>query len=92
MNVDTNGELKSALMNLKNRLSQTSIRRSDRARDQATLSEVDAALKRIEQGTYGICQTCHLVIPTGELLRRPQATDCRPCTVKQMRRERDLAA
>ena len=88
MNVDTNGELRSALMNLKNRLSQPSIRRSDGPRNQATIKEVDAALERMDQGTYGICETCHLVIPSGQLLQQPHVRVCRECRLREMRRER----
>ena len=88
MNIDTTGELRTALLNLKNRLSQPSIRRSDGVRNAATMREVEAALQRMEQGSYGICESCHLVIPTGELLRQPHAAVCRVCRVKQIKRER----
>ncbi len=88
MNVDTSGELRSSLLNLKNRLNQPSIRRSDGPKNQATIKEVDAALQRMEQGTYGICESCHLVIPTGQLLQQPHVRICRECRVRQTRLER----
>jgi RNA polymerase-binding transcription factor len=43
------------------------------------LAEIDAALKRIEQGTYGICTNCGTQIPPERLEARPYATLCIDC-------------
>ena len=40
------------------------------------LAEIDAALKRIEQGTYGKCQVCGREIDPARLEARPWATLC----------------
>src|SRR6202040_713669 len=40
------------------------------------LSEVDAALSRIDQGTYGICETCHDPVEKERLLNDPLVRFC----------------
>jgi DnaK suppressor protein len=49
------------------------------------LAEIDAALKRIEDGTYGICTNRGEQIPVERLEARPYATLCIDC---QRERER----
>jgi RNA polymerase-binding protein DksA len=43
------------------------------------LAEIDAALKRIEDGTYGQCTNCGRQIPEERLEARPYATLCIDC-------------
>jgi RNA polymerase-binding protein DksA len=43
------------------------------------LTEIDAALKRIEEGTYGICTNCGKPIAVGRLEALPWATLCIDC-------------
>ena len=43
------------------------------------LADIDAALKRIEEGTYGVCTNCGKPIPEGRLEARPWATLCIDC-------------
>ncbi len=43
------------------------------------LAEIDAALKRIEEGTYGICTNCGQPIAVGRLEALPWATLCIDC-------------
>jgi DnaK suppressor protein len=43
------------------------------------LAEIDAALKRIDDGTYGICTNCGKEIPPERLEARPWATLCIDC-------------
>jgi DnaK suppressor protein len=43
------------------------------------LSEIEAALKRIEEGTYGICTGCGREIAPERLEARPRATLCIGC-------------
>ena len=45
-----------------------------------TLGEIDAALARIEAGTYGRCTGCHAEIPEERLELRPFARTCVRCT------------
>ena len=46
---------------------------------EARLVEVDRALLRMEQGTYGICVRCGQPIPHERLLARPSADRCVTC-------------
>jgi RNA polymerase-binding protein DksA len=43
------------------------------------LAEIDAALKRIDEGTYGICTNCRKPIAFGRLEALPWATLCIDC-------------
>ena len=43
------------------------------------LREVEKALERIEQGTYGICAECGKEIPPARLEARPESTLCVDC-------------
>jgi len=40
---------------------------------------LDSALRRLEEGTYGLCVSCHNPIPYGRLLVMPEATYCVRC-------------
>lgn len=42
----------------------------------AHLAEVEAALRRLEQGTYGVCETCGELITAARLEARPTARTC----------------
>lgn len=43
------------------------------------LDEVDKALERIEEGTYGQCAQCGKEIPPARLEARPESTLCIDC-------------
>jgi len=43
------------------------------------LKEIEDALKRIEKGTYGICEMCDESIAIGRLRAKPFAKFCTPC-------------
>jgi len=45
-------------------------------------AEAADALKRIQDGTYGICCDCGGKIPTARLHAKPEATRCIDCQVK----------
>ena len=47
---------------------------------QVTIGEIDAALARIEAGTYGTCVSCGSAIPEERLELRPFAGRCVACT------------
>ena len=47
------------------------------------LAEVGEALKRIENGTFGVCSSCGEPIPSRRLERLPAASLCVPCKEKQ---------
>ena len=44
-----------------------------------TLARIDAALRRLEAGTYGICGDCDGPIASERLGALPFAARCRPC-------------
>jgi len=46
------------------------------------LARVQAALRSIDKGRYGICERCSIEIPTERLEVRPDATLCLPCQVE----------
>ena len=50
------------------------------------LAEINAALERIEAGTYGICTNCGKQIAEERLEARPWATLCIDCQREQERR------
>lgn len=43
------------------------------------LEEIESALKRIDKGTYGICEMCDEQIAIGRLRAKPFAKYCTPC-------------
>ncbi len=47
------------------------------ARDQ--LAEIDAAIGRLDAGSYGVCENCRQSIATDRLDARPQARTCIQC-------------
>lgn len=52
------------------------------------LSQIDNALVRIEQGTFGVCEECDEEIPVKRLRVRPDAAYCLMC---QETAEREMA-
>jgi RNA polymerase-binding protein DksA len=50
------------------------------------LADIDAALKRIEDGSYGMCTNCGKQIPEERLEARPSATLCIDCRRERERR------
>ncbi len=44
-----------------------------------TLAQIEAALERIEDGTYGTCEECGVKIPKSRLMAIPYATMCVKC-------------
>ncbi len=71
----------------------------DRDRDQAlgaaarsALIDIDAALARVESGTYGRCTSCGEQIPSARLEAVPAATVCVACKGGTLSRRRAAAA
>jgi DnaK suppressor protein len=46
---------------------------------QAKVAEIDAALARVDSGTYGVCESCGNPIPEARLEVVPEATLCVTC-------------
>ncbi|MCX7945058.1 MAG: TraR/DksA C4-type zinc finger protein [Deltaproteobacteria bacterium] len=59
-----------------------------RDREQYLLNKIIKALKMIDEGTYGICESCGDNIDIKRLMARPVATLCIKCKEEQERRER----
>jgi DnaK suppressor protein len=49
------------------------------AQSRQHLAEIDAALIRMDEGTYGLCRNCGDAIAVGRLQVRPQASLCIRC-------------
>ncbi len=60
----------------KQRLEQTASASVHSASLHALLGEVDAALARIDAGTYGICEVCHDPVETDRLIADPLVRFC----------------
>jgi RNA polymerase-binding transcription factor DksA len=71
MNVEPENEFRSALMSLKSRLGDQN--RKD------LMEQIEAALKRLQAGTYGYCNGCLKAMPRSELFRRPFRECCSLC-------------
>lgn len=50
------------------------------------IAEIEAAMQRLENGTYGVCFTCGEPISEGRLRVRPAATQCLDCAELDKRR------
>jgi RNA polymerase-binding transcription factor DksA len=50
------------------------------AHEEHVVVEIDAALERIDNGTYGTCDNCGKAIPVGRLEALPYARHCAPCS------------
>ena len=49
------------------------------AEAQAKVAEIDAAITRVDAGTYGLCESCGKPIPEARLEVVPEATLCVNC-------------
>ncbi len=47
--------------------------------EEGTLGNIEAALERVEDGTYGVCEECGVKIPKKRLDAIPYATMCIRC-------------
>src|SRR5688572_91883 len=47
--------------------------------DSRELTQIDRALTRLKQGTYGLCEVCQSKIPVGRLNALPYTTLCIDC-------------
>ncbi|TNF47144.1 RNA polymerase-binding protein DksA [bacterium] len=59
-----------------------------RDRERRLISKIDKALKRIEEGSFGICDECGEDIEINRLKARPVATLCIHCKTLQEEEER----
>jgi len=59
-----------------------------RDRERKLLAKIDDALRRIEDGTYGLCEWCSGAIGLDRLKARPVTTLCIDCKSEQEAQER----
>jgi DnaK suppressor protein len=60
---------------------ELTLRLSERGREK--LREIEEALERIEDGSFGTCEQCEAKIPKGRLKVMPFSTTCVACKSKQ---------
>jgi len=85
MEMEFAAEFRTVLKKLQEKLQQPGAERTRLVRQRIRLDEVEAALRRIETGSYGICASCFLVIPRRDLLDQPYREVCSRCTAKRAR-------
>ena len=67
---------------------QASVRQNDEvldgleAHERAQIAAIRAALEKLEEGSYGICENCGGKIATARLEALPQTTTCIECASK----------
>lgn len=61
-------------------------------REHHQLDEVNAALARLEAGTYGVCEQCSRPIPLARLRAMPTAHYCVECQAIEERRRTERSA
>ena len=61
-----------------------------RDREHKLIKKIKKALDRIENGTFGICETCGEEISLKRLKARPVTTQCIECKTKEEAQERAL--
>lgn len=59
-----------------------------RDRERKLINKIREALERIEDGTFGECESCEEEIGTERLMARPVTTLCIDCKTEQERKEK----
>lgn len=59
-----------------------------RDRERVLIRKINEALKRVEAGTYGLCEKCEEPIAEKRLMARPVATHCIDCKTELEQLER----
>jgi DnaK suppressor protein len=57
-------------------------------RERKLITKVNEALERIDNGTYGICESCGRPISEKRLMARPVTTECIECKTEEEQKER----
>jgi DnaK suppressor protein len=61
-----------------------------RGREKVFLQKIEKALKKIDDGSFGICENCEEPISVKRLEARPETTLCIRCKEDQERQEKDF--
>ena len=61
-----------------------------RDREAKLIKKIKSALERIDNGTFGICDSCGEEISVKRLKARPVTTQCIDCKTKQEAQEKAL--
>ena len=61
-----------------------------RGREKSFIDKIDRALKKIEDGTFGLCESCEDPIGKKRLEARPETGLCIKCKEDQEREERTM--
>ena len=61
-----------------------------RGREKSLLTKLDLALKKIEEGSFGVCEICEEPIGKKRLEARPETSLCIKCKEDQEREERTM--
>jgi sigma-B regulation protein RsbU (phosphoserine phosphatase) len=95
METMTELQVKDALVERRRRLTQALERLPDTGRLSALLGEVDAALSRLNAGTFGLCETCHDAIEPDRIAADPLTRYCldhlTPGEQRALQQDLDLA-
>ena len=59
-----------------------------RNRESNLIKKIESALRRIENGEFGICEDCEIEIPIKRLMARPVTTKCIACKTKEEKIEK----
>jgi len=59
-----------------------------RGRDRTFLKKIDKALKKLENGEFGVCESCEEMISNKRLKARPETTLCINCKEDEEREEK----
>jgi len=63
-----------------------------RGREQKLLEKIDEALGRIQEGSYGVCESCGCDIDEKRLMARPVASYCIDCKAQLEKQEKSRGA
>ena len=61
-----------------------------RDRERKLILKIRGALERIENGTYGVCESCSQEVTVKRLMARPVTTQCIDCKTKEEAMENAL--
>jgi len=64
-------------------LNSWDVKKQNHQASSALLDDCRAAVKRLEDGTYGKCVTCQVWINPDRIIAHPEASRCRPCQEKK---------